>query len=268
MKPEEFMIIPLPPDKKVYFASDFHLGVPDKLRSREREQLVVAWLDQVSADAAHIFLVGDIFDFWFEYKDVVPRGYVRLLGKLAELRDRGIPVSVFIGNHDMWMKGYFEEELDIPVYYEPKIYQIGKHRFYIGHGDGLGPGDHGYKFIKKVFRNPLCRWLFASLHPRWGIGMANFWSRKSRGSKGEEDREFLGKDQEWLAIYSREILEKEHFDFFIFGHRHIPMDIRLNDHSRYLNLGDWIYNFTYAVYDGEDTKIHRWLDNQATIHSS
>jgi UDP-2,3-diacylglucosamine hydrolase len=259
------MNISLPPNKKVYFASDFHLGVPDAAQSRVRETHLVNWLDEIRLDAAHIFLVGDIFDFWFEYKHVVPKGFVRLLGKLAELRDGGIGISVFVGNHDMWMKGYFEQELDIPVYHEPQQFTIGFKRFYIGHGDGLGPGDHGYKLLKKVFRNPVCRLLFSSIHPSWGMGMANFWSRKSRASTGQSDKHFLGADQEWLAIYSKSILAREHYDFFIFGHRHIPMDIQLSTTSRYINLGDWIQHFTYAVYDGENTLLKKRFDNQSRI---
>jgi len=250
--------IPLPEGKRVYFASDFHLGVPDPATSRERERHIVRWLDAAAKDAEHIFLVGDIFDFWFEYREVIPKGYTRLLGKLAELRDRGIGMSVFIGNHDMWMDGYFKDELDIPVHYEPKTYNIGGKRFYIGHGDGLGPGDHGYKMLKKVFRNPICRALFSLIHPSWGIGLANYFSRKSRVKTGTSDEIFLGEDGEWLIIFCRQTLAKEHFDYFIFGHRHLPMDHRLSDKSRYINLGDWIRNFTYATFDGKDVELKKW----------
>lgn len=247
--------IPLPEGKRVYFASDFHLGLPDPVTSREREKRIVKWLDAVSRDAEHIFLVGDIFDFWFEYKEVIPKGYTRLLGKLAELRDKGISISVFIGNHDMWMNGYFEEELDIPVHYEPRTYNIGGKRFYIGHGDGLGPGDHGYKMLKKVFRSPVCRWLFSIIHPSWGIGLANYFSRKSRAATGGELEKFLGEENEWLAIYSKEILLKSHFDYFIYGHRHLPLDLQVGPNSRYINLGDWLSYFSYAVFDGQTTSL-------------
>lgn len=247
--------IPLPEGKRVYFASDFHLGVPNPTASREREKHIVRWLDAASKDAAHIFLVGDIFDFWFEYKEVIPKGYTRLLGKLAELRDKGIDISVFIGNHDMWMDGYFKDELDIPVHYEPKTYNIGGKRFYIGHGDGLGPGDHGYKMLKKVFRNPVCRALFSLIHPSWGIGLANYFSRKSRAATGMELEKFLGEENEWLAIYSKEILQQSHFDYFIFGHRHLPLDLQVGPDSRYINLGDWLYYCSYAVFDGKSTSL-------------
>ncbi|MGV3595673.1 MAG: UDP-2,3-diacylglucosamine diphosphatase [Sediminibacterium sp.] len=246
------------PQQKIYFLSDFHLGAPDYEQSLVREKKVVAFLDSIKDSAAMIFIVGDIFDFWYEYKQVVPKGYVRLLGKLAELTDRGIAIHFFVGNHDMWMRGYFEKELNIPVYHHPKVFEWNGKRFYIGHGDGLGPGDHGYKFLKKIFRNPLCQWLFGLLHPTWGIGLANYFSRKSREKTGTSDQHFLGEENEWLIIYCKEMLAKEHFDYLIFGHRHYPIDFKLNENSRYINLGDWIRNFTYASFDGTNMQLHQW----------
>lgn len=249
------------PGKKIYFLSDFHLGAPNYDKSLEREKKVVAFLESIRHDAQEIFIVGDLFDFWYEYKEVVPKGYVRVLGKLAEITDSGIPVHFFVGNHDMWMRGYFEQELNIPVYYEPKTFNWNDKSFYIGHGDGLGPGDHGYKFLKKVFRNPVCQWLFGILHPTWGIGLANYFSRKSRAKTGSADQHFLGEDNEWLIIYCRQVLAKEHYDFFIFGHRHYPIDFLLTHNSRYVNLGDWITNFTYAYFDGNDMHLKKF-ENQ------
>lgn len=243
------------PEKKIYFLSDFHLGAPNAAASLIREKKVVRFLDQIRHSAAAIFIVGDIFDFWYEYHSVVPKGYVRLLGKLAELTDAGIPVHVFVGNHDMWMSGYFEKELNIPVYHEPRVFNWNNKQFYIGHGDGLGPGDHGYKFIKKIFRNPVCKWLFGKLHPDWGIALANYFSRKSREKTGTADAHFLGEDQEWLIVYSKELIQTEPYDFLVFGHRHYPIDFRLSEKSRYINLGDWISNFTYAEFDGNDVKL-------------
>lgn len=248
----------VPASKKIYFLSDFHLGAPDAASSLVREKKVVAFLEQIRHDAAEICIVGDLFDFWYEYRKVVPKGYVRLLGKLAELSDSGIKLHVFTGNHDMWMSGYFESELNIPVYHQPKVFTWNGKRFYIGHGDGLGPGDHGYKFIKKIFRNPFCQWLFGQLHPSWGIGLANYFSRKSREKTGSSDEQFMGADKEWLMIYSNELLEQEHYDYFIFGHRHYPMDLELKGGSRYVNLGDWIRNFTYAVFDGQSVQLNKW----------
>jgi UDP-2,3-diacylglucosamine hydrolase len=246
--------------KKIYFLSDFHLGAPDEKSSLVREKKLVRFFDSIRHEAAQIFIVGDIFDFWYEYKEVVPRGYVRLLGKLAELTDAGIPVHFFVGNHDMWMRDYFQKELNISVYFEPKVFEFNQKKFYIGHGDGLGPGDHGYKFIKKIFRNPLCQWAFGQLHPTWGIGLANYFSRKSRVKTGNSDEIFLGEDKEWLILYCREILQQKHYDYFIFGHRHFPLDFKLSADSRYINLGDWIRNFTYAIFDGKDMELKKWND--------
>lgn len=246
------------PSKHIYFLSDFHLGAPDFERSLEREKKIVRFLDTVKHNAAEIFIVGDMFDFWYEYKTVVPRGFVRLLGKLAELSDAGIKLHFFVGNHDMWMKDYLQKELNIQVYFEPKIFEFSNKKFYIGHGDGLGPGDHGYKMLKKVFRNPVCKFLFGSLHPFVGIGTANYFSRKSREKTGSSDQIFLGEENEWLVIYSKELIKQQHFDYLIFGHRHLPLDIRLNQQSRYINLGDWITNFTYAEFDGNDVELKKW----------
>lgn len=244
--------------KKIYFASDFHLGVPDKVKSLTREKLAVKWLDEIKHDAEEIYLMGDLFDFWFEYKHAIPKGFTRILGKIAELRDAGIPIYLFTGNHDMWMYDYLPGELGVKIYREPVIKTFNGKKFYLGHGDGLGPGDHGYKFIKKVFANPISQWLFARLHPNAGIGMAKFWSKTSRASTGSTDEKFLGEEKEWLAIYAKEILKKEHYDYFIFGHRHLPIDIKLSENSRYINLGDWIKYFTYAVFDGKELALKEY----------
>ncbi len=241
--------------KKIYFLSDFHLGAPDATSSLVREKKIVQFLDVIKKDAAAIFIVGDLFDFWYEYKKVVPKGYVRILGKMAEITDAGIPIHFFVGNHDMWMKDYFQQELNTSVYFEPTEFTFYGKRFLIGHGDGLGPGDEGYKFIKKIFRNPFCQSLFGMLPPRIGIGLADFFSKKSRAKTGTTNEIFLGEEKEWLVVYAKEILQKEHYDYFIFGHRHLPLDIALNEKSTYINLGDWIKYFSYAVFDGEKTTL-------------
>ena len=245
----------IPPGKKIFFLSDFHLGAPDAERSREREKLIVNFLDRIKEEAAVIFIVGDLFDFWYEYRTVVPRGFVRILGKIAELTDAGIQIHFFVGNHDMWMKDYFEKELNVPVYFDPKEFSFNDKKFLIGHGDGLGPGDHGYKRLKKIFRNPFCQWLFGILPPAVGIGLANYSSRKSRASTGQSEEVFFGEEKEWLIIYSKEVLKEKNIDYFVFGHRHLPIDFRLNSVSRYINLGDWINYFTYAVFDGGEMKL-------------
>ncbi len=247
------------PGKKIYFLSDFHLGAPDHKTSLVREKKIVKFLDEIKADASHIFILGDLFDFWYEYKKVVPKGFVRILGKLAEITDSGIIIKFFVGNHDMWMNGYFEQELGIEVFHEPKEFEFNNKKFFIGHGDGLGPGDHRYKFIKKVFRNKFSKWLFGILHPQSGIGLANYMSRKSRAATGFTDEHFLGEEKEWLIIFSKEILEKKHVDYFIFGHRHLPLDFKLKDDSRYINLGDWIKYNSFAVFDGNDTELKYYI---------
>ena len=241
--------------KKIYFLSDFHLGAPNAAASLIREKKIIQFLNEIKEDAAEIFILGDLFDFWYEYKKVVPKGYVRILGKLAELSDSGIPLYFFVGNHDMWMNDYFQKELNIPVFFEPKEFIYSGKKFLIGHGDGLGPGDHGYKFIKKIFRNKVCQWFFGILPPYIGMGIAGYFSRKSRAQTGQTDEVFLGEDKEWLVQYSKEILQKQHYDYFVFGHRHLPLDIKLNGTSRYLNLGDWIKYNSYAVFDGNDMNL-------------
>ncbi|MEP7257557.1 MAG: UDP-2,3-diacylglucosamine diphosphatase [Flavitalea sp.] len=252
------------PAKKIYFLSDFHLGAPDHASSVEREKKIVAFLEEIRSDAAVIFIVGDMFDFWYEYRKVVPRGFVRLLGKLAELTDAGIIIHFFVGNHDMWMKDYLQKELNIVVHFEPEEFVFNNKEFLVAHGDGLGPGDHGYKALKKVFRNPFCQWLFGALPPYIGMGLANYSSKKSRLATGKQEEVFLGEDKEWLIIYSKEKLKEKKYDFLVFGHRHLPIDFSLGD-SRYINLGDWIRYFTFAVFDGQHLKLqsrYETLDNK------
>lgn len=243
---------------KIYFASDLHLGTPDEASSAAREKLFVQWLDEIRQDAKEIFIIGDIFDFWHEYHTVVPRGFVRIQGKLAEIADSGIALHIFTGNHDLWMFGYFEKELGAKVYRQPIQREFGGKKFFIGHGDGLGPGDRGYKFIKKIFANPVCQWLFRWLHPDIGVRMASYFSHKSRyGTSGNEKvmEEFKGEEKEWLITYCKRKLQTEYFDFFLFGHRHLPLDIQLNEKSRYINTGDWLDYNSYAVFDGTKLEL-------------
>lgn len=250
--------IEIPKGKKIYFASDNHLGAPTIEASRPREKKFVAWLDEVKQDAAAIFLMGDLFDFWFEYKTVIPKGFTRTLGKLAEISDSGIPIYYFVGNHDLWMNGYFEEELNIPVFHKPQEFTFNNISFFIGHGDGLGPGDKGYKRMKKVFTSPFFQWLFRWLHPDIGIRIAQYFSVKNRLISGDDDAKFLGEDNEWLVSYCKRKLLDKHRDYFIFGHRHLPLNIQLNDTSKYINLGDWIQYYTYGVFDGETFELKEY----------
>ena len=235
-------------NKKIYFASDQHLGAPTPKASLPREKKFVAWLDTIKEDAGTIFLLGDLFDFWFEYKTVVPKGFVRVLGKLAELKDAGIDIYFFVGNHDLWMRDYFQKELNIPIFHKPQEFEINGKIFLIGHGDGLGPSDHGYKRMKKVFTFPFFKWLFRWLHPDIGVRLGHYFSVKNKLISGDEDARFLGEENEWLALYCRRKLTEKHYDFFIFGHRHLPLEIELNNNSTYINLGDWIQYFTYGEF--------------------
>lgn len=244
--------------KNIYFASDFHLGAPTYEASREREDKIVNWLDEIRNNAKEIYLVGDLFDFWFEYKRAIPKGFVRLQGKIAEITDSGIAVHVFTGNHDMWMFDYLPKELGVNMYREPIKKTFNGKTFYIGHGDGLGPGDHGYKFIKKVFANKICQWLFARMHPNFGIWLADFWSGKSRKANRDSDEKYLGDDNEFLVQYCKTHLKKEHIDYFIFGHRHLPLEIEVGNNSKYINLGEWMNYDTYAVWDGAKMELKKY----------
>lgn len=239
---------------KIYFASDFHLGTGTYASSRDREDRLVRWLDFIKADAAEVFLMGDVFDFWFEYKTVVPKGYIRFLGKLAELADSGIKLWFFKGNHDMWMFDYFERELGATIISNELEIECNGKKFYLHHGDGLGPGDTFYKFLKGFFRSKFCQWLFARIHPNLGVGVANYWSAHSRIANDKKEDNKPGQ-QEWLVIFCRELLQTHFYDYLIFGHRHLPLDIQLSDKSRYINLGEWVNASSYGVFDGETVSL-------------
>lgn len=240
----------LPPNKSLFFVSDFHLGAPDNQSSLEREKKIVRWLDQISDQAAGIFLVGDIFDFWFEYKTTIPKGFIRFQGKLAELKDKGIPIYFFTGNHDMWMFDYFPKELDIPVFKNPIQVKVADQSLYIGHGDGLGPGDNFYKSLKKIFSNSFFQWMFQWMHPNIGMWIAQSWSKRSRIVNDKREDVFL-EDEEWLLQYCKEVEKHQHHDLYIFGHRHLPLNLKVSDNSTYFNLGEWVNHFTYLEFDGE-----------------
>ncbi|MGZ4036434.1 MAG: UDP-2,3-diacylglucosamine diphosphatase [Bacteroidia bacterium] len=244
--------------KKIYFASDFHLGVPTHASSLAREKLVVKWLDEIKHEAEEIYLVGDLFDFWYEYIYTIPKGYVRLLGKLAELSDSGIKLHIFTGNHDLWMKDYFKQELNAEIHHAPISKTYSGKTFFVGHGDGLGPGDNWYKFLKKVFTSKTAQWLFSRLHPNLAFYIARASSNKSRIATGKSDEKFLGKENEWLYLFCEEYLKHHSTDYFIFGHRHLPLDLDVQGKARYINLGEWFNYHTYAVFDGTTLELKEY----------
>lgn len=248
----------IPSNKKIYFSSDNHLGAPSHKESLVREKIFIEWLDSIKNDAEIIFLLGDLFDFWFEYKEAVPKGFTRVLGKLAELTDSGIKIYFFVGNHDLWMENYFEEELNIKIFRKPELFIFNSKSFFIGHGDGLGPGDFGYKRMKLILSNTFFIKLFRLIHPDIGIRLGKYLSQKNKLISGTEDLKFKGEDKEWLIQFSIKKLEEEHIDYFIFGHRHLPLVHQLKTKSKYINLGDWITHYTYGVFDGKTFNLRTY----------
>jgi len=248
-------LISLPKNKKIYFASDNHLGNPSFQATIQREKKFVSWLEEIKSDAGAIFLLGDLFDFWFEYKSVIPKGFARTFGKLAELSDMGIPIHFFAGNHDLWIRDYFKQELNIEVYFHPKEFIINDKKFFMGHGDGLGPKDKSFKRLKKIFTNPFCQFLFRWIHPDLGIPFGQYLSQKNKKKSIQNDLIFNGNDEEWLTKYCKQKLETNHYDYFVFGHRHLPLEIKLSEKSTYFNLGDWISHYTYCSFDGKEMKL-------------
>jgi UDP-2,3-diacylglucosamine hydrolase len=244
-----------------FFASDFHLGSPNKKESKAREKSIVTWLEYASKDATDIYLVGDVFDFWFEYRHVIPKGYARLFGTIARLSDQGIQFHFFYGNHDMWVKNYFQEEFNMLIHPDPISLTLHGKKILLGHGDGLGPGDRGYKIIKKLLRNRWSQWVFARLHPNLGIGLASFFSNVSRDSQGNE-HEFRGKEHEWLYLYCKEHQTHEPHDYYIFGHRHLPLKMNLNP-GVYYNLGEWITFSTFLKMDSQTPTFLSWNGQEA-----
>ena len=251
---------PLIQGKHAFFASDFHLGLAlhDHPGEAERETRIIRWMESIHSRATALFLLGDIFDFWHEYRHVVPKGNTRILGKLASFSDSGIPVFLFPGNHDLWMKDYFIRELGARVYHQPAEWSVNGKKILMGHGDGLGPGDFYYKVLKHgLFKNPVARFMFRWLHPDIGIWLAKTWSGTTRSRKQGKNESFLG-DREYLLQYCRKIEQKNHHDYYIFGHRHLPINVQINPESRYINLGDWISQFHYGIFDGNRFHLEKF----------
>lgn len=240
------------------------MGSPSYEKSLEREKQIVWWLESIKHKASEIYLVGDVFDFWFEYRHAIPKGFVRLQGKIAELTDSGIKVHFFKGNHDMWIFDYLPKELGIELHDHAIKREFFGKKFLIGHGDGLGPGDYKYKFLKQIFRNRVCQWLFARLHPNFGIGLANLSSRKSRAATGKDDYVFNNINDERLFHYCQEYINSEQVDYFIFGHRHLPLDIPLDNNTRYINLGEWLHEKTFLEISASGVRMFQFKDGSST----
>ncbi len=246
--------INLQQNKKIFFASDLHLGLYPREKSLDREKLFVKWLNEIQPRCQALFLLGDIFDFWYEYRKVIPRGFTRFLGKLCEFADQGIEIHLFTGNHDVWMFDYLPKEIGAVVHQKSTIADINNKIFLIGHGDGLGKGDWGYKFLKACFTSKTLQWLFSRLHPNLAFAIGHAWSKKSRLSKGVAE-EFKGEDKEHQVLFARDYLKNNDIDFFVFGHRHVPIDFKLNENSRLINLGEWIFSNSYAEFDGNNMEL-------------
>ena len=240
--------------KSIYFSSDNHLGAPNYSDSLIREKLFISWLDKIKTDAQVIFLLGDLFDFWFEYYKSVPKGFTRVLGKLAEISDSGIKIYFFVGNHDYWTRDYFQKEIGMEVLKKPTEFKINNKLFFIGHGDGLGPGDFKYKFLKRIFRNPLFIFLFRINYPWFGITLGNFFSRKNKILSGNNIK-FKSKENEMLYHFCKKKLNVKHYDFFVFGHRHLPLKIELGNNSYYFNTGDWINHYSFLHFKDDSLQL-------------
>lgn len=246
--------------QKIYFASDFHLGIPSLKESHKREKHIIQWLNEIEKDAKAIYLLGDIFDFWFEYRKVVPKGFVRLLGKIATLIDNGTEIHLFVGNHDLWAKKYLEQEVGIIIHYESKIIEEHGKKIFISHGDGLGKGDYLYKFIRKIFTSKICQWLFSILHPDFGLTLAHACSNSSR--KRKTAAKYISEEQELLFGYCKKQQKINPVDYYIFGHRHIPLELEINDNAKYINVGDWIVHKTYSILAEGKLTLERYKTTQ------
>ena len=216
--------------------------------------MIISWLSSIEKDAQAIYLLGDIFDFWFEYKKVVPKGFVRLLGKLADLIDKGIDIHYVVGNHDMWMNDYLEQEIGLKLHFQEFIIKEDKKLIFLGHGDGLGKGDYTYKLLKVIFSSNICKWLFSRLHPNFGISLGQAWSNKNK----KRQEKLFNEDKEILAGYCKEQQKNNPVDYYVFGHRHIPIDVKIDERCRYINLGDWIHHNTYAVYYDQKLELKKF----------
>jgi len=238
---------------KIYFFSDAHFGSSVLNDSREREKRLVRWLDSIKQEAKALYLLGDIFDFWFEYKRVVPRGFIRFLGKLAELSDAGVEIHYFTGNHDIWVYDYLPKEMGLILHKEPFVTEIAGKTFYLSHGDGQGDHSFSFQLIRRIFHNRTCQFLFRLLHPDLGIKLAHIWANHSRRKEQMYPVPYLGEEKEHLVVYAKSYIKAHpETDYLIFGHRHILLDLLLTPQNRMMIIGDWLQYFSYAVFDGKE----------------
>lgn len=252
--------------KSVYFLTDAHLGSLAIPHDRMRERRIVNFLDGIKNKACAVYLLGDIFDFWHEYKYVVPKGHTLLLGKISELTDLGVEVHFFLGNHDLWCGDYLEKECGMILHRKMITTEIGGKVFCISHGDGLDSHEKSYLFLRALFRNKICQKCFAAIHPRWGMSFGFNWAKNSRRKHENGELQFAGKDKDGIALFAKDYLKGHpEINYFLFGHRHIDVDVALNPTCRFIILGDWIDKFTYAVFDGEDLTIKHFIEGETVL---
>ncbi|MCH5226478.1 MAG: UDP-2,3-diacylglucosamine diphosphatase [Muribaculaceae bacterium] len=245
-------------DKYTYFLSDLHLGAPYLEGARENELRIVRFLDSIKGNADTIYLLGDILDYWYEYKYVVPRGYVRFFGKLAELADAGIKIVWMKGNHDIWIFDYLPAELGIEVKDGTLVEEIHGKKFFLTHGDGVGKIDPKFRLIRSVFRNKFCQWMFSGIHPRWTVPFAYNWSNHSRytgEARGIPDESLLKNLKEFVKEYHQ--LHPE-IDYFIFGHVHVLSREIMESGCEMIVLGEWIHTFSYAKMGVDGLHLLKW----------
>ena len=253
--------------KNIYFLSDAHLGSWAVEHGRMQERRLVRFLDTIKTKAAAVYLLGDMFDFWYEYRYCVPKGYTRFLGKLSELTDMGVEVHYFTGNHDIWAYDYLERECGVVLHKKPVTVELYGKIFYLAHGDGLGDRGKGFKFIRAVFHNRVCQWAFSALHPRWGIWFGQTWAKHSRLKRTDgEEQPYMGEEREPLLRYTQHYIQyHSNVDYFIYGHRHIEIDKQLTKKARVIVLGDWISHFTYVVWDGEHLFLSQYIEGESQV---
>lgn len=241
----------------IYFISDVHLGAKALTNNRERELLLAQWLDEIKPNVAELYLMGDIFDFWYEYKKVAPRGFTRILGRIADITDSGIPVHLFAGNHDLWLKEYLTEEIGVTIHHEQMVKEIRGKKFFLAHGDGLDATDKGYLFLKKIFTNKFMKWMFSRIHPNFAFYLAHKWSSHSRLSKSDYQDNFIV-NQDGMYKFAADFLKTNPIDYFVMGHRHRMVNEKMEGNANFILLGDWIGSFSYGIFDGEKFELKKY----------